>query len=392
MGPSEPNAAAAIDEPRPVWTYDELARPFITVTGIVVTAVEIPGARLVAPVLAVVLFAIVSAFAIAALFPWTWLSSWQQVGLMGGYAIASAVLFPLVHTMTVAAGFAFLATATAGGKLASRAAALGIAGACAFVTTAATWVVGLAAPGSGQWSWWLTLSVGLPVYVGIARRDRMDALRSARRAAAETQRAAASEAREAALVERDRIAREIHDVLGHSLSAIALQLDMADALHESGRDDEASVAVRKARTLAVQSIAETRDAVHALREDTPPLPEALRLLADGDAAAFRVVGEPRPVSVEAAHTIVRAAQEALTNATKYAPGTAREMILTYTEERVSLTVTNGPGSTEAPAGIAGGTGTGLVGMSERVALLNGTMRAGPDPEDGGWTVYLEVPR
>ncbi|GAA0637771.1 hypothetical protein GCM10010174_69480 [Kutzneria viridogrisea] len=387
MTSREPSPA----QPRPDRFHDALIRPFATVTVIIVTAVELPGARLIAPVLALSLFAVVSALSISALFPWPRLRPWHRAGLLAGYAVGAAVLLPLAHATSVSAAFAFLASAAAGAKLASRRAAVAVAVLGALTATATTWVVTQVTSAPGQWPWWLTLTVGLPVYIGISRRDQVNAVLSARRAALQAQRAAASEAREAALVERGRIAREIHDVLGHSLSGIALQLDMADALNSSGRGEEAVQAIRTARALAVNSIGDTRRAVHALREDTLPLTETLRLMANGDAVAFQVVGEPGAVTVEAAHTVVRAAQEALTNAAKYAPGAARAMTLTCTEDQVSLTVANAPATAEAPAEVASGSGMGLIGMRERVALLGGTLRAGPDP-DGGWTVHLAVPR
>jgi signal transduction histidine kinase len=115
-------------------------------------------------------------------------------------------------------------------------------------------------------------------------------------------------------------------------------------------------------------------------------------MADNGAVSFQVDGKPGPVAVETAHTVVRAAQEALTNAVKYAPGATRTMTLTFTADTVRLTVANGPATTSPPTDIAGGTGMGLVGMRERVALLGGTMHAGPDTEGRGWRVDVEAPR
>jgi signal transduction histidine kinase len=373
---------------------DGLIRPFLTLAVIVVTAFELPNHHLVAPVPAVTLFVLVAALAVATLFPWTPIPQPAQAWLLAVYAIAASVLLSLAHTTTAAAVFAFLASGVAGGKLASQRVAVGVATAGAVTAAVLAWVVSRVDPAADEWPWWLALSVGLPVYIGISRRDRMNALFSAQRAVAETERASASEAREAALEERGRIAREIHDVLGHSLSGIALQLDMADALHGSGREEEATRAVRRARALAVDSITETRRAVQALREDTLPLPETLRLLAAGDLVAFEVRGTPAPVPVEVSHTVIRAAQEALTNSLKYAPGADRSMTLAFTPDAVRLTVANGPSTAPRTPDIAGGTGMGLIGMRERVALLEGTLRAGPTADDageGGWTVRVEIP-
>jgi signal transduction histidine kinase len=127
--------------------------------------------------------------------------------------------------------------------------------------------------------------------------------------------------------------------------------------------------------------------VHALREDTLPLPETLRLLAAGSDAAFAVVGPVGPVPVESAQTVVRVAQEALTNAAKHAPDAARSVELAF-DRHLRLTVHNGRTNRTAPESVGG---MGLVGMRERAALLGGTLRAAPD-DSGGWTVELELPR
>jgi signal transduction histidine kinase len=120
------------------------------------------------------------------------------------------------------------------------------------------------------------------------------------------------------------------------------------------------------------------------------LQETLLLMAANDGVGFQLAGEPVPVSAEVTHTVVRAAQEALTNAVKYAPGAERSMALTFGDGVLKLSVVNGPAREGARSDMAGGTGLGLVGMRERVALLGGTLRAGPD-DRGGWSVELEVP-
>jgi signal transduction histidine kinase len=366
-----------------------LLRPVVTVVVVGVSAWQLWTRPLVVPPLAIALFVLVSLVALGTLLPRPLMSQRVQIGIAAGYGVLAAVLFPLTLATSTAAVFVFLASAMAGGTLVSRQAAFTIAGINSLVAAAGTVLVADLAPGASEWPWWLALTVGLPVLVGTARRDRVEALSNARKATEQAKRAASSEAREAALVERGRIAREIHDVLGHSLSGIAVQLDMADALAANGRQDEAIAAVRKARSLAVSSMSETRRAVHALREDTLPLQETLLLMAAGDGVSFQLVGEPGPVSAEIAHTVVRAAQEALTNALKYAPGADRSMTLAFVDQTLTLTVLNGPAKADARSVIAGGTGLGLVGMRERVALLGGTLRAGPAP-DGGWRVELEV--
>lgn len=370
---------------------EQLIQPFFVLAMIGGTIAQWSSSSILFPAVALPLFVLASITAVGALPQWTRLSDRQQVAAMTAYMLLSSLLLPLAHETTTAAFFPYLAARAAGVKLASRKAAVGVAVTGALAAAGATWLVELLAPHQSQWPWWVTLTVGLPAYIGISNRDRHDALHSAQRAAQESRRARESEAREAALIERGRIAREIHDVLGHSLSGIALQLDMADALREGGREEEATAAVRRARTLAVDSINETRRAVHALREDTLPLPDTLRQLAEHNTIDFTITGEVGGIGAEATHALVRTAQEALTNAAKYAPGARRSMRLAFTDDSVTLTVHNGPAPEGVRTDLAGGTGVGLVGMRERAALLGGTLQAGPARE-GGWTVELEMPR
>jgi signal transduction histidine kinase len=305
------------------------------------------------------------------------------------FAILAGLVFPMPPSAMVT--FVFVATSVAGEKVPTRRAAFLVAAAATVTAVAATIVVHAIGLPVSATAWWLGLVVGLPVYIGMSRRDRATGLRAAREAAREAARAAASEAREAALEERGRIAREIHDVLGHSLTAVAVQLDMADALHQSGRDGDANEAVRAARKLAVAAIAETRRAVYALREDTLPLAESLAALADGNHAGYEITGVPGPVRVEAAQAILRCAQEAITNAHRYAPGGTVTLRLDYEEAVIRLTVTDTGARTPTTATGTGG-GMGLVGMRERAALQGGTLYAGVTPSAPGWTVVLELPR
>ncbi|MER6074305.1 histidine kinase [Streptomyces sp. NPDC001817] len=376
----------------PFW--DEVVRPVLTIVAITLTIAQWPSRRILLPALALPLFVLASMGAVGSLFPRPRLSSRQQLATTTASMLSASMLLPLVHATDAASLLPYIAASTAGRKLGSPRAAIGVAVTGSLVATGATWLVQLRVPDAPQWPWWALLSVGLPVYIGMSTRYRLDALRSAEHAAEEAQRARESEAREAALIERGRIAREIHDVLGHSLSGIAMQLDMADALHEGGREEEATAAVRRARALAVDSIGETRRAVHALRTGTLPLPDTLRQLAERHGVDFAITGaggKSDAIGAEATHTVVRAAQEALTNAAKYAPGAERSMRLALTSDRVTLTVRNGPATGPRRGELADGTGVGLVGMRERAALLGGTLQAEPTRE-GGWTVELELPR
>ncbi len=213
---------------------------------------------------------------------------------------------------------------------------------------------------------------------------------------AETRRAQAEEQRAAALLERSRIAREIHDVLGHSLGALGIQLQAVEALL-SERGDVAGALTRLAgaQRLVTEGLEESRRAVHALRSDTPPLPESIAaLIGDAqapDAGARLVVsGEPYGLAPAAGLALLRVAQEALVNVRRHAPGACALVTLDYEPARVRLVVGN-PLASPAPAvdaPVSGG--YGLAGMRERLRLIGGTLSTGA--RDGEWVVEASVPR
>jgi signal transduction histidine kinase len=203
------------------------------------------------------------------------------------------------------------------------------------------------------------------------------------------------------LDERTRIAREIHDVLAHSLGALGIQIQAARAvMTRDGDIDRADDLLGVAQQMAAEGLEETRRAIHALRADTLPLSEELARVADTYAQRYRVAvgfvtsGVPAPLPPDATIALLRVAQEALVNATKHAPGQPVAMRLDFGETDVCLTVRNElvPGSArngEAAVSTVNG-GYGLTGMRERLRLLNGTLEAGQ--RDGQWIVTAEVPR
>jgi signal transduction histidine kinase len=213
--------------------------------------------------------------------------------------------------------------------------------------------------------------------------------------AEETRLAREEQARSAALAERARIAREIHDVLAHSLAALTVQLETADALLEGGRAEQARHSVIRAGQLAREGLAETRRAIGALRGETLALPELLAGLAGGyradlsAPAVVRVDGEPRGLTPDTALAIYRTAQEAMTNVRKHAPGAPVELALRYGPGAVELAVANGaPPPTDRPLAGSGG-GYGLTGLRERAELAGGEFTAGPD--GAGWRVDVRIP-
>jgi signal transduction histidine kinase len=205
-------------------------------------------------------------------------------------------------------------------------------------------------------------------------------------------RADAQRDRAAALAERNRIGREIHDVLAHSLSALSVQLEAADALLESGSDVGAvRPLLRQARRFAVEGLSETRTAVHALRDEPVALTEQLTALADADGAEITITGTMRALPPDAGLALYRAAQEALSNARKHAPGAAVSVCLSFQAAATILVITNGPSRAGTASGdlARSGSGYGLRGMRERIELLGGEIRA--DPQERGFTVRVTVP-
>jgi signal transduction histidine kinase len=216
---------------------------------------------------------------------------------------------------------------------------------------------------------------------------------------AQLQDARDAEAAAAALAERSRIAGELHDVLAHSLSGLAIQLQGARKLAE--REPAGAAlrgAIERSAELAKAGLAEARQAVGALRGDRLPTLDRLdALVADfrrdtGADATLRIDGTRRPLPAEASLAVYRGAQEALTNIARYAPDASIAITLRYQPDRTVLTVedhvTNGTTARDPVLAGAGG-GHGLTAMRERAGRAGGTARAGPTAD--GWLVELEVP-
>jgi signal transduction histidine kinase len=201
------------------------------------------------------------------------------------------------------------------------------------------------------------------------------------------------------LDERARIAREIHDVLAHSLGALGIQIQAARSVL-SQDPDRAGELLAAAQQMAAEGLVETRRAVHALRTDTLPLGEELARASDAFAeryhvaASFDIGGVPASLPPDATVALLRIAQEALVNAAKHAAGQGVKVRLDYREAGVRLTVRNdlAPGADAAhPADMnTVNGGYGLTGMRERLRLLNGTLEAGPRADQ--WVVTAELPR
>jgi signal transduction histidine kinase len=248
--------------------------------------------------------------------------------------------------------------------------------------------------------------VGFPLLLAIGLlfgRSRADYRIRAEQAAAllEQQKQLQAEQRRAdVLDERARLAREIHDVLAHSLGALGIQIQMARALITDRDDTEGALeALSAAQRMASDGLVETRRAVHALRTDTLPLHQELAKAAAEHAARQHVLvhcdieGEPRPVPPDATVALLRTAQESLVNAAKHAPGAEVEVNLVYSADAVRLAIVNdladGPPPDAVPRMQTVDGGYGLTGMRERMKLLRGTLEAGP--VGNRWVVAAEIP-
>ena len=237
-------------------------------------------------------------------------------GLIGSFESGGNVAAALFSVLTVAAAAERLPLARA--AVVAGAAAAGLLIAATFQDSLTLLALAAAMPAAG-------------FVTGLARQQYILRAEQAELLLAEAQRTREEQARAAALDERVRIAREVHDVLAHTLAALAIQLEVAETLLvESADVDGATQRVQRSRQLAVDGLDETRKAVSALREDGGPLPEALERLVDayreetGGEARLEVVGQPRELDADVRLALQRIAREALTNVRKHAPDAAVE--------------------------------------------------------------------
>lgn len=199
------------------------------------------------------------------------------------------------------------------------------------------------------------------------------------------------------LLERQQLARELHDTVAHHVSAIAVQAQAGQAVAAS--DPSRAVEVLSViEQAASRTLDEMRAVVGVLRSDAaddlvpqPGIADLPRLADVGgwpevDVRLSGELDEPGP-ALDA--TVYRLAQEAVTNAIRHARRARRiEVVVTADAEHIHLTVTD---DGEPRAGDRSTPGFGLTGMSERVSLLGGTLEAGPAPE-AGWRVHAVLPR
>ncbi|WP_405063805.1 histidine kinase [Kribbella sp. NBC_01505] len=239
--------------------------------------------------------------------------------------------------------------------------------------------------------------VAIGAFVG-ARRDLVASWQDrAERAEAERE----LRAEQARLGERARIAQEMHDVLAHKVSLIALHAGGLEVNPAVG-PEKIEGSARLIRETARQAMEDLREVLGVLRSDTSvagadlaPVPQAAdleRLVADSRAAGVTVSSEialPTDVPLSIGRTIYRIVQESLTNVHKHARGSSTE-VLVFGGRGDGLTVRVTNVRPVAADSLLPGAGAGLVGLRERVVLVGGRLTTGPTPA-GGWRVEAWLP-
>ncbi|WP_228924323.1 histidine kinase [Streptomyces sp. DH7] len=245
------------------------------------------------------------------------------------------------------------------------------------------------------------------VLLGIAVRTRREYTEALVERAHRLEHERDQQARLAAAAERTRIAREMHDIIGHNLSVITGLAD-GGAYAARKNPERAGQALEAIGVTSRQALSELRRLLGVLRDDHPeserapqptldelaPLIERVRRA--GLPVHLELHGEPRARSITPGRqlTVYRVVQEALTNTLKHATGpTSATVTLTYTRTHLDARITDtGTGAgTTADAEEAPLPAQGIMGMRERAALYDGTLDAGPLPNNGGWQIRLRLP-
>ena len=235
------------------------------------------------------------------------------------------------------------------------------------------------------------LSAAYGVSVGFHRLQQEQA--RTRAALEELQAARQGQLEAARSEERARLAREIHDVLAHTLSALSVQVEGAKLMSETHPGEPRAIeALDRAHRLAQEGLREVRRAVGALRGDGIPGPDGLPDLVhdfeadSGIACRLEVEGEPVHLGPEAGLAIYRTAQEALTNVRRHAEASGVTLHLRYLPGGGAELEVEDRGRPKLSTSSGG---YGLVGIRERAELLGGSLEAGPVPD--GFRVRLRVP-
>ena len=351
-----------------------------------------------------------------------WMDQWRGPRLINGIVVPVAALllawrrrFPLavlagVLGAMVALGFAYGASQTSTNVFTAAVAVYSAAVYGASLPLA----IGIAAVGiwlrdahdpaiktfgDHVWDW---MFAGVFFGVGLATRRRHERVVSAEAQARAAERDQAERAEAAAEAERRRIARELHDIVAHSLGVLVFQAGVGEQLidHDPGQAQEAFRAIRAA---GLEAVGEMGTILGLIRGDgaagREPQPRAadietlVRKACDtGVPVEYGVEpgvhGDPPSLPAAVELSMYRIAQEGLTNAMRYAPTAPVRIGVSYREQDVLVEVVNEAGAGTAP--VSGGSGRGLIGLRERVAIFGGQLDSGPRPE-GGWRLAATLP-
>jgi signal transduction histidine kinase len=311
--------------------------------------------------------------------------------VFGAIAVRALVADPLEIYPPFLAGL--VAVYSVAAYASARSAVLGAAlSAAAIAVAAARGSGGDAAPALVPSLILLGVVWGLGRVVGA----RFSSARAIERHAAERDRRAEAEARAAAAAERERIARELHDAVSHSLALIAMQAGGAQAILRR-EPERAEDSLRSIERAAREGLTEMRRLLGLMgggrgEGDLSPQPgiERLGAIVEGARDAgleveLRVEGKPRPVAPAIDLSAYRIVQEALTNAAKHAGRCHAVVSVRWRPGAVELEITNDG----APNDLGRPAGRGLIGMRERAALVGGELEVGP--ADGGFRVWSRLP-
>ena len=239
--------------------------------------------------------------------------------------------------------------------------------------------------------------IGVPLLLADLLREQRRLLDQVRHQSGRLAELRSAEAGEAAALERVRIARDVHDVVGNDLSAIAVQAGAGRRLID-GDPAEARATFDRIAQMAREGLAQTREAVRGMRDGGDETPGAAPGLADLDTLldAVRASGVDVRVLRRPADDVLagdvqaatfRIVQEALTNVARYARPARAAVSIHLTNGEAFIDVADDGAQRGEPAG----RGSGIAGMRERAALVGGRLDAGPSPDGLGWRVRAVLP-
>lgn len=269
-----------------------------------------------------------------------------------------------------------------------------VAGVAVFAASANTWWGGGVLGVSVDSVVYAAMSAAAPIALGLLVRARSELTVRLRELDAARQNERRLVAEEVLAAERARLAREMHDVVSHQVSLIAVQ---SGALQVAGADETTRSTARTIRGLATRTLEELRQMVALLRSDAaeasaapqPTIADLEELVSSSGIPTTLTVDLPDDLSSSAQRAVYRTVQEGLTNIRKHAPGAEASVSARTLDDAVEVVVRNGPGTrggTQWPA-----SGHGLIGLRERADLLDGTLDTHAD-DDGGYRLRLRLPR